>query len=64
METIDCYCETTRISQVSKFFKIAGQEIYLTNVKCRVCVNCGEVYIDGETLLAIETEILQNAAVV
>lgn len=51
-----------RQTQVTKTVPIAGRRIKVENVKGFICDQCGEVYLDGPSLLEIETTLLRQSS--
>lgn len=43
--------------KITKEITLAGQKIMLENVDAKVCQKCGEIYLDGKMLLALEAEL-------
>lgn len=58
-QKIICQCADEKIlsQKVTKKIPIGKQEILLGNVDAKVCEKCGEIYFDGEMILALEAEI-------
>ena len=48
------------IKKISKKIPIGKQEVFLDDVDAKVCLKCGEIYLDGEMILALEAEIKKN----
>ena len=48
------------MKKITKEIPIAGQRILLENVDAKVCQKCGEVYLDGKMLLALEAELKET----
>ncbi|HXH70733.1 MAG TPA: YgiT-type zinc finger protein [Pyrinomonadaceae bacterium] len=55
----DCGGEM-EIKKISKKIPIGKQEIFLDDVDAKICLKCGEIYFDGEMILALEAEIKKN----
>jgi YgiT-type zinc finger domain-containing protein len=55
----DCGGEM-EIKKISKKIPIGKQEVFLDDVDAKVCLKCGEIYLDGEMILALEAEIKKN----
>ena len=57
----DCDCGgEMEIKKVSKKIPVGKQEVFLDDVDAKVCLKCGEIYFDGEMILALEAEIKKN----
>lgn len=58
-EHFDCEsCDgETETKFVSYTFKRYGQEFTYPNIKAEVCKKCGEIYLDGSSVLEIEEDI-------
>lgn len=58
-QKIICQCvdEKMLIQKITEKIPIGKQEILLENVDAKVCEKCGEIYFDGEMILALEGEM-------
>jgi len=46
--------------KVTKKIPIGKEEVFLENVDAKVCSECGEIYFDGEMILALESKIKER----
>lgn len=52
------FCDgVTETKYITKTFDYLGQPFTFDNIKAEVCKNCGEIYIDGSTMVEIENEM-------
>lgn len=59
----ECGCSgAMRETKVSRTIPLAGRIVEIENVDAAVCELCGEVYLDGPTLLKLESKLLRQAA--
>jgi YgiT-type zinc finger domain-containing protein len=52
------------LTKVTRTVPLAGKQVKVENVKASVCSDCGEVYLDGPSLLKIESKLLKQPALV
>ncbi|MBX3287878.1 MAG: YgiT-type zinc finger protein [Acidobacteria bacterium] len=45
---------------VSRTIPLAGRQVRVENIKASVCADCGETYLDGPSLLKIESKLLKQ----
>jgi len=58
-----CECGGTKTRRrVSKSIPLAGRVVRVENVFASVCEMCGEVFLDGPTLLKLESKLLKKPA--
>ena len=56
-----CSCGgSMKETKLSRTIPLAGQSVNVENVKASVCGECGEVYLDGPSLLKIESKLLKQ----
>ena len=59
--TRKCSCGgTMKETRLSRTIQLAGRNVNVENVKASVCDECGEVYLDGPSLLKIESKLLRQ----
>ena len=58
-ETCKCGGKMTRTT-VSRTIPLAGRQVRVENIKASVCADCGETYLDGPSLLKIESKLLKQ----
>jgi YgiT-type zinc finger domain-containing protein len=47
-------------TRLSRTIQLAGRNVNVENIKASVCEECGEVYLDGPSLLEIESKRLRQ----
>jgi YgiT-type zinc finger domain-containing protein len=58
---IICDCDGLMESRkVTKKIPIGKEEILLEDVDAKVCRKCGEIYLDGKMILALESEVKER----
>lgn len=56
-----CDCNGTMVRRrVSKTIPLAGQRLHVKDIEASVCEACGEIYLDGPTLLKLEKKLLKQ----
>ena len=50
------------LTKVTRTVPIAGKKVTVENIKASVCSDCGETYLDGPSLLKIESKLLKQSA--
>lgn len=51
-----------RQTKLSRTIPLAGRDVKVENIKGSVCEDCGDVYLDGPSILEIEARILKQPA--
>ena len=46
---------------VSRTIPLAGRDVNVQKIKGSVCEKCGEVYLDGPSILKLETSLLKQS---
>lgn len=49
-------------TKLTRTIPLAGRKITVENIKASVCEECDEVYLDGPSLLKIESKLLKQTA--
>lgn len=49
-------------TKLSRTIPLAGRDVKVENIKGSVCEVCGEVYLDGPSILKIESRLLKQSA--
>lgn len=58
-----CNCDgIMKQTIVSRTIPLAGRNVNIENIKASVCERCGEIYLDGPSILKIESKLLQQSA--
>lgn len=60
-ESIDCSCQNQVKRLVSDKLPIAGQLIEVIDAPAYVCLDCGEIYFEGEYILDLEKKALATS---
>lgn len=48
-------------TKLSRIIPLAGRNVKVENIKASVCEACGEVFLDGPSLLKIEARLLKES---
>lgn len=48
-------------TKLTRTIPLAGRNIKVENIKASVCEECGEAYLDGPSLLKIESRLLKQS---
>lgn len=48
-------------TKLSHTVPLAGRNVKVENIKASVCEACGEIYLDGPSLLKIESRLLKES---
>ena len=49
-------------TKVTRTVPLAGKKVKVESIKASVCSDCGETYLDGPSLLKIESKLLKQPA--
>lgn len=58
----DCYCdEQSEPKLMTMEIPIAGYGVVVRDIETRICLKCGEKYVDGQSILNLEKELLAKS---
>lgn len=49
-------------TKLSRTIPLAGRNVEVKNIKASFCEDCGEVYLDGPSILKIESRLSKQSA--